>query len=158
MAAPGSATCPADVSTGPPNADVIMAFDDVSIDRVNIDQVNGQTGSTSRWGPHVSGNGSLTSGSRVSGLGKRKRKRELRLCSWAQRETGRLKAHGSLGRLGMAQARSCSGLQAGLRTGPAQTDRQAGSARLLDWAFGHWRPTSISSSSFLLFSSPASSH
>ena len=41
MAAPGSATCPADVSMGPPNADVIMAFDDVSFDRVNIDQVNG---------------------------------------------------------------------------------------------------------------------
>ena len=51
----------------PPNADVIMAFDDVSIDRVNIDQVNGQTRSTSRWGPHVSGAESLTSGSHMSG-------------------------------------------------------------------------------------------
>ena len=29
---------------GPPNADVIMAFDDVSVDLVNIDQVNGQLG------------------------------------------------------------------------------------------------------------------
>ena len=25
---------------GPPNADVIMAFDDVSVDPVNVDQVN----------------------------------------------------------------------------------------------------------------------
>ena len=40
MAAPDSATCPADVSTGPPNADVIMASDDVSVDLVNVDQVN----------------------------------------------------------------------------------------------------------------------
>ena len=44
MAAPESATCPADVSMmsarGPPNADVIMAYDDVSVDLVNIDQVN----------------------------------------------------------------------------------------------------------------------
>ena len=59
---------------GPPNDDVIMAFDDVSIDLVNVDQVNGQTGSTSRWGPHVSGTESLTSGSRVSGPVKRKEK------------------------------------------------------------------------------------
>ena len=48
MAAPGSATCPADVSMtsarGPPNADVIMAYDDVSVDLVNIDQVNRSTG------------------------------------------------------------------------------------------------------------------
>ena len=29
---------------GPPNADVIMAFDDVSIDLVNVDQVNSQLG------------------------------------------------------------------------------------------------------------------
>ena len=43
------------LARGLPNADVIMAFDDVSVDRVNIDQVNGQTGSTSRWDPHVSG-------------------------------------------------------------------------------------------------------
>ena len=78
MAAPGSATCPADVSMtsarGPPNADVIMAFDDVSVDSVNIDQINGQTGSMSRWGPHVGGTESLTSGSRVSGPVKRKEK------------------------------------------------------------------------------------
>ena len=44
MAAPGSATCPADVSMtsawGSPNANVIMAFDDVSVDSVNVDQVN----------------------------------------------------------------------------------------------------------------------
>ena len=40
VAAPESATCPADVSTGPPNADVIMASDDVSVDLVNVDQVN----------------------------------------------------------------------------------------------------------------------
>ena len=53
VAAPGSATCPADVSMtsarGPPNADVIMAFDDVSVDLVNVDQVNRSTG------PRVSG-------------------------------------------------------------------------------------------------------
>ena len=61
---------------GPPNADVIMAFDDVSVDLVNVDQVNGQTGSTSRWGPHVSGTGSLTSGSRVSGLTRKRKERE----------------------------------------------------------------------------------
>ena len=54
-----------------------MDFDDISVDSVNIDPVNGQTRSTSRWGPHVSGTGSLTSGSRVSGPGKRKRKREV---------------------------------------------------------------------------------
>ena len=57
MAAPGSATCPADVSMtsarGPPNADIIKAFDDVSVDLVNVDQVNGQTGSTSS-GVHMS--------------------------------------------------------------------------------------------------------
>ena len=35
MAAPKSATCPADVSTGSATADV-------SVDMVNIDQVNGQ--------------------------------------------------------------------------------------------------------------------
>ena len=29
---------------GLPNADIIMAFDDVSVDSVNIDQVNGQLG------------------------------------------------------------------------------------------------------------------
>ena len=29
---------------GPPNADVIMAFDDISVDAVNVDQVNGQLG------------------------------------------------------------------------------------------------------------------
>ena len=29
---------------GPPNADVIMVFDDVSVDLVNVDQVNGQLG------------------------------------------------------------------------------------------------------------------
>ena len=78
MAALGSATCPAGVSMtsarGPLNADVIMAFDDVSVDRVNVDQVNGQTGSTSRWGPHVGGTGSLTSGPRVSGPLKEKEK------------------------------------------------------------------------------------
>ena len=54
-----------------------MAFDDVSVDLVNVDQVNGQTGSTSRWGPHVSGTESLTGGSHVSGPSKRKRKREV---------------------------------------------------------------------------------
>ena len=59
---------------GPPNADVIMSFNDVSVDSVNIDQINGQTGSTSRWGPHVGGTESLTSGSRVSGPVKRKEK------------------------------------------------------------------------------------
>ena len=80
VAAPGSATCPADVSMtsarGLLNANVIMACDDVSVDLVNVDQVNGQTGSTSRWGPHVSSTESQTGGSRVSGPGKRKRKRE----------------------------------------------------------------------------------
>ena len=61
---------------GPPNADVIMAFDDVSVDLVNVDQVNYSMGSTYRWGPHVSGIESMTSGSRMSGLVKRKRKGE----------------------------------------------------------------------------------
>ena len=41
VAAPESATCPTDISMmsarGPPNADVIMAFDDVSVDLVNVD-------------------------------------------------------------------------------------------------------------------------
>ena len=53
MEAPEGAMCPVDVSMtsaqGPPNADVIMAFDDVSVDLVNIDQVNRSTG------PRVSG-------------------------------------------------------------------------------------------------------
>ena len=75
---------------GPPNADVIMAFDDVSVDPVNIDQVNGQTRSTSRWGPHVSGTESLTGGSRVSGPGKRKRKRKGHNGYWAQSRSGQL--------------------------------------------------------------------
>ena len=48
MAAPESATCPADVSMmsarGPPNADVIIAFDNVNVDSVNVDQVNDQLG------------------------------------------------------------------------------------------------------------------
>ena len=75
MATPESDTCPADVSTGLPHADVIMAFDDASVDLVNINQVNGSTRSTSRWGPHVSGTVSLTSWSRVSVGSKNKRKR-----------------------------------------------------------------------------------
>ena len=82
MAALGSAKCPADVSMmsarGRPNADVIRAFNDVSIDLVNVDEINGKTGSTSRWGPHVSGTESLTSGSHVSGLFKGKGKRKRR--------------------------------------------------------------------------------
>ena len=87
MAEPGSATCPADVrmtsARGLPNADVIIAFDDVSVDLVNIDQVNRSSGSTSRWGPHVSGTVSLTSGSRLSGpvKGKKERKAEAVLGS-----------------------------------------------------------------------------
>ena len=48
VVAPESATCPADVSMtsawGSPNANVIMAFDDVNVDLVNVDQVNGQLG------------------------------------------------------------------------------------------------------------------
>ena len=53
MAAPGSATCP----------------DDVSIDLVNIDQVNGQRGSTARvnWVPRVSETVRLTGGAHVLG-------------------------------------------------------------------------------------------
>jgi len=68
MAAPGSATCPANISTGQPLADVIMAVDDVSVNLVNFDQVNGSTrvhvqesvgptcrslGVTDRQDPHV---------------------------------------------------------------------------------------------------------
>ena len=57
MATPGSATCPTGVSMtsarGPPNADVIVAFDDASVDSVNIDQVNGQLGPRPR-GVHMS--------------------------------------------------------------------------------------------------------
>ena len=74
---------------GPQKADVIMAFDDVSIDSVNVDQVNGQTRSTSRWDPHVSGAESLASGSRVSGLVKRKklkRVRGLKGVAWPARQ------------------------------------------------------------------------
>jgi len=56
-------------------ADIIMGFDDIIIDSVNIDQVNGSTGSTSRWGPHVSGTESLTSGSRVLVPGVKKKKK-----------------------------------------------------------------------------------
>ena len=37
------------LARGPPNADVIMACDDVSVDLVNVDQVNQSTG------PRVSG-------------------------------------------------------------------------------------------------------
>jgi hypothetical protein len=53
VAAPGSATCP----------------DDVSIDLVNIDQVNGQRGPTARvnWVPRVSETVRLTGGAHVSG-------------------------------------------------------------------------------------------
>ena len=40
---------------GPPNADVIMAFDDASIDSVNIDQVNGQRVHVQSAGSAVSG-------------------------------------------------------------------------------------------------------
>ena len=61
---------------GPPNADIIMAFDDVSVDLANVYQVNSQTGSTSRWGPHVSDTESLTNGSRVSGRFKEKKEKE----------------------------------------------------------------------------------
>ena len=42
------ATCHVGVSTGQPYADVIMAVDDVSVDLVNIAQVNGSTGSSAR--------------------------------------------------------------------------------------------------------------
>ena len=75
---------------GPPNADVIMAFDDISVDLAKVDQVNGQTGSTSWWGPHVSGTESLTGGSRMLGLGKRKRKRKGHNGYWAQSRSGQL--------------------------------------------------------------------
>ena len=34
---------------GLPKADIIMGFDDIIIDSVNIEQVNGATGSMSRW-------------------------------------------------------------------------------------------------------------
>ena len=54
VAAPGSAMCPADVSMmsarGPPNANVIMACDDISVDLVNIDQVNADVMMTSAFG------------------------------------------------------------------------------------------------------------
>ena len=47
MAASGRATCHADVgmlsARGQPYADIIMAVDDVSVDLVNVDQVNGST-------------------------------------------------------------------------------------------------------------------
>ena len=46
-----------------------------ALTRSTLTKSTGQTGSTSRWGPHVSDTGSMTSGPRVSGLGKRKRKR-----------------------------------------------------------------------------------
>ena len=77
MAAPEHATCPANVSMtstrGPPIADVILAFDDVSIDSVNVDQVNGSTGSMYRvsgsavsWAHQSVSQETLTGESRVS--------------------------------------------------------------------------------------------
>ena len=70
-----------------------MSFNDVSVDSVNIDQINGQTGSTSRWGPHVSGTESLTSGSRVSGRfkGKKKKKRVVGLAGSKQIRPARVR-------------------------------------------------------------------
>ena len=59
---------------GPPNADVIMAFDDVSVDLVNIDQVNGQLGPRP-GGVHMSG--PLKEKEKEKGKGS--------LGSWAQR-------------------------------------------------------------------------
>ena len=70
---------------GPPNADVIMAFDDISVDPVNVDQVNRSTGSTSKWGPHVSGTESLTSGPACQVWLKEKEKGKGGLGSWAQK-------------------------------------------------------------------------
>ena len=54
---------------GQPHADVIMAVDDVSVDLVNIDQVNGSTRATAlgQLGPHVSHAASLTSRAHTSG-------------------------------------------------------------------------------------------
>ena len=46
MAAFGRAMCHADVSMTSTFADVIMVVDDVSVDLVNVDKVNGQRGST----------------------------------------------------------------------------------------------------------------
>jgi len=70
---------------GPLNADIIMACDDVIVDLVNVDQVNGQTGSTYRWGPHVSGTESLTSGPVCQVWLKEKEKGKGGLGSWAQK-------------------------------------------------------------------------
>ena len=52
---------------GQPYADVIMAFDDVSVDSINIDQVNGRLGSMAKGqlGPHVSLTESLAFGPTV---------------------------------------------------------------------------------------------
>ena len=79
MAAPGSAMCPADVSMmsarGPPKDDVIIAFDDVSVDLVNIDQVNGSTYQRGQLGPRVSGAVSLVGGAHTSGRVREKGKR-----------------------------------------------------------------------------------
>ena len=85
-------------SRGQPYADVIMTFDDISIDTVNVDQVNDQrvsgqvSGVHGRWGPPVS----LTAENdmwarRVRLKGKRKEKKVKR-GFWAQRKdwAGRL--------------------------------------------------------------------
>ena len=47
----------------------------LALTRSTLTKSIGQTGSTSRWGPHVSDTGLMTSGPLVSGLGKRERKR-----------------------------------------------------------------------------------
>ena len=54
---------------GQPHADFIMAVDDVSVDLVNIDQVNGSTRATAlgQLGPDVSHAASLTSRAHTSG-------------------------------------------------------------------------------------------
>ena len=52
-----------------PHADVIMAVDDISIDLVNVDQVNRSTRATARGqlGPHVSHAALLTCTAHTSG-------------------------------------------------------------------------------------------
>ena len=105
---------------------------------LTVDQSTGSVGSASQWGPTGQ---SLSSDLQVGPACQVKPEKK---------EKG----------LGVYWAGSGSGGPTRLGLGSwvgSGIGSQAGSARLLDWAFGHWRPTSISSSSFLLFSSPASS-
>ena len=111
MAAPGSATCPVDVSMMSARGSQMLTSSwplmTSALTWSMLTESTGQTGSASRWVPHVSGTGSLTSGSRVSGL-TRKETEERRAVYGLKLGLGRLGSllsstwfgSGSTGRLG----------------------------------------------------------